>query len=84
MSRQSTTLGTSTRSTQMLRLTTSTPGIRWCELERQIDSQAVEIGHTRTGYVQSRREEAPLHEELADRERALRDSRVRSIEVFES
>ena len=29
MSRQSTTLVTTTRSTQMLRLTTSTPGIRW-------------------------------------------------------
>ena len=29
MSRQSTSLATTTRSTQMLRLTTSTPGIRW-------------------------------------------------------
>ena len=48
------------------------------ELKRQIDSQAVEIGHTRTGYEQSRREQALLHEELADRERALRDSRIRS------
>ena len=25
-----------------------------CELKRQIDSQTVEIGHTRTGYEQSR------------------------------
>ena len=32
---------------------------------------------------QSRREQAPLHEELADRERALRDSRVRSIQKLE-
>ena len=147
MSRQSTSLATTTRSTQMLRLTTSTPGIRWlhhctfrsekqvraccrfithkekacfnahsqflastgkpvdcmiqkcksnqefdkcqiriifgktreqlfaetkfeilrheyradlaehniCELKRQIDSQAVEIGHTRTGYEQQTR-----------------------------
>ena len=175
MSRQSTTLATTTRSTQMLRLTTSTPGIRWlhhctfrsekqvraccrfiphkekacfnvhsqflastgqpvawmsqkrksnqefdncqiriifgktreqllaeakseilrheyradlaenniCELKRQIDSQAVEIGHTRTGYEQSRREQALLHEELADRERALRDTRIRSIQKLE-
>ena len=31
MSRQSTTLATTTRSTQMLRLTTCTPGIRWLQ-----------------------------------------------------
>ena len=47
-----------------------------CELKRQIDSQAMEIGHTRTGYEQSRREQALLHEELADREGARRDTRV--------
>ena len=48
-----------------------------CELKKQqIDSRAVEIGHTRTGYEQSRREQAPLHEELADREGALRDTRI--------
>ena len=54
-----------------------------CELKRQIDSQAVEIGHTRTGYEQSRREQALLHEELAGRERALRDTRNRSIQKLE-
>ena len=172
MSRQSTSLATTTRSTQMLRLTTSTPSIRWlhhrtlrsekqvrtccrfitrkreslfqgaksilastgkpvaqmsqkrksnqeldncqfsiilegekeqlfaeakfeilrheyradlaennlCELKRQIDSQTVKIGHTRTGYEQSRREQAPLHEELADRERTLRDTCFGSIQ----
>ena len=175
MSRQSTTLATTTRSTQMLRLTMCTPGIRWlhhctfrsekqvrarcrlsltkrnfvstctvnfwqvrgnrywmsqkrkcnqeldncqiriifgksrehhllaeakseilrhehraalaenniCELKRQIDSQAVEIGHTRTGYEQSRREQALLREELADRQQALRDTRIRSIQKLE-
>ena len=175
MSRQATSLATTTRSTQMLRLTTSTPGIRWlhhctfrsekqvraccrfitrkrkslfqgaqsilastgkpvawmsqkrtsnqeldncqfriilerqqeqllaeakseilrheyradlaendiCELQRQIDSQAVKIGHTRTGYEQCRREQALLHEELADRERALRDTRIGSIQKLE-
>ena len=51
-----------------------------CELERQIDSQAVEIGHTRTGYGQSRREQALIHEELADQKRALRDTRIGSIQ----
>ena len=54
-----------------------------CELKRLIDSQAVEIGHTRTEYEQSKREQALLHEELADRERALCDSRVRSIQKLE-
>ena len=54
-----------------------------CELKRQIDSQALEMGHVRTGYEQSRREQALLHEELADRERALRDSRVGSIQELE-
>ena len=49
---------------------------------RDIDSQAVKIGHTRTGYDQSRREQAPLHEEVQDRERALRDIRIGSGTVF--
>ena len=40
------------------------------ELNRHIETQRVEIGHTTTGYSQSRREQAPLHEELAVRERA--------------
>ena len=54
-----------------------------CELNRKIDSQAVEIGHTRTGYEPSRREQALLREELADRDRAPRDTRVRSIQKLE-
>ena len=54
-----------------------------CELKRQIDSQAVKIGRTRTGCEQSRREQAPLHEELADRERAFRDTRIGSIQQSE-
>ena len=54
-----------------------------CDLKRRIESQAVEIGHTRTGYEQSRREQALLHEELADRERALRDARIRSIQKLD-
>ena len=55
-----------------------------CEMKRQMDSQAVEIGHSRTGYEQSRREQALLHEELADREKALRDTRIRSIKSWKN
>ena len=51
--------------------------------DKLIDSQAVEIGHTRTGYEQSRRQQALLHEELADRERARRDTRIGSIQKLE-
>ena len=59
------------------------PKIWFCELKRQTDSQAVEIGHTRTRYEQSRREQALLHKEVADRERALRDTRIWSIQKLE-
>ena len=37
------------------------PKIIVCELKRQIDSQAVKIGHTRTGYERSRWEQALFH-----------------------
>ena len=37
------------------------------------------IGHTRTGHELFRREQAPLREELADRQRAFRDTRFGSI-----
>ena len=50
------------------------------ELKRQIDSQAVEIEHARTGYEQSRREQGLLH---AERERALRETRIRSVHEME-
>ena len=176
MSRQSATLATTTRSTQMLRLTTCTPGIRWlhhctfmsekqvraccrfithkgkacfyvhshfwaytgkpvtgCHKKRksnqELDNCQIRIilgkdkgtiarrskirdpetwiqcapcrkffcelfvnwrdklilkqWKLETGYEQSRREQALLHEDLADRERALRDSRVRSIQKSE-
>ena len=53
------------------------------ELKRQIDSHEVEMAHTRTGYEQSRRVQALLHEGMADRERALRDTRIRSIQKLE-
>ena len=43
----------------------------------------MEIGHVRTGYEQSGRELDLLHEELANRERALRDTRMRGIHEME-
>ena len=52
------------------------------ELNRHI-SQAMEIGHTITGYEQSGRDQARLHEELTERERVLRETRIRSIHVME-
>ena len=52
------------------------------ELNRQI-SQAMKSGHTITGYEQSRRDQARLHEELAERERELRETRIRSIHEME-
>ena len=39
------------------------------ELQRQIHSSRMEIDHTYLGYETSRREQARLHEELAQRER---------------
>ena len=39
--------------------------------------------HSRTGHEQFRRDQAPLHEELADRQRALRDTRFGSIQKLE-
>ena len=42
---------------------------RWHELNRQTETQCVEIDHTTTGYSESRREQALLHEELTVREK---------------
>ena len=53
------------------------------ELNRQIESQRVEIDNTITGYEQSKREQARRHEELAERGRALRETRIRSIHEME-
>ena len=51
-------------------------------LKRQIDSQALEIEHTRTGYEQSRREQALLHEELEDREIFLKMSNLYAVDNY--
>ena len=47
------------------------------EFHKQIQSHRMEIDHTNVGDEQSRREQARLREELAERERALRETRIR-------
>ena len=51
--------------------------------ERPIQSNRMEIDHTNLGYEQSRREQVRLHEEFAQRERALREIHVRNIHEVE-
>ena len=46
-------------------------------------TERVEIDHTTTGYSQSRREQTLLHEELAVRERTLRETRMRGMHEME-
>ena len=49
------------------------------ELQRQLHSSRLEIDHTYLGNEKSWREQARLHEELAQRERALRETHTRSV-----
>ena len=49
------------------------------ELYRRIQSNRMEIDHTNIGQEQSRRDQARLHEELAERERALRETHITHI-----
>ena len=53
------------------------------DLQRQLDSSCLEIYCTNQGYEESRREQARLHEELAQRERVLRETVIRSIHEVE-
>ena len=53
------------------------------DLQRQLDSNRLEIYCTNQGYEESRREQATLHDELAQRERVLRDTRIRNIHEME-
>ena len=50
------------------------------ELQRQVRSNRMEIGHT---YEESRRERAQLDEELSLQERALRETGIRGIQEVE-
>ena len=49
------------------------------DLQRQLDSNRVEIYCTNRGNEESRKEKARLHGELAQRQRVLRDTQIRSI-----
>ena len=49
------------------------------ELQRQIHSSRLEIDHTNLGNEKSRRKQARFHEELAQRERALRETHIKRI-----
>ena len=50
-----------------------------CDLQRQLDSNRLGICCTNQVYEETRKEQARLHEELVQREKALRDTRFRSI-----
>ena len=50
------------------------------ELQRQVRSNRMEIGHT---YKESRRERAQLDEELSLQERALRETGIRGVQEVE-
>ena len=49
------------------------------DLQRQLGSNRLEIGNVNYGYQEPRTEQARLHEELAQRERVLRETQIRSI-----
>ena len=49
------------------------------EFQRQAHSNRLEMDNVNYGYEESRREKARLHEELAQREKAVRDTRIRNI-----
>ena len=53
------------------------------DLQRQLDSNRLGIYCTNQVYEETRKEQARLHEELAQREKALRDSRFRNIHEME-
>ena len=53
------------------------------ELQRQARSHRLEVDSANCGYEESRREQGRLHEEVALREKALRDTRVRNSHEME-
>ena len=66
---------------QECKVDTLDPCIR--EFKRQAHSNRLELDSLNCGYEESRREQARLHEELAQREKALRDTRIRNIHEVE-
>ena len=59
------------------------PNALFANLKNPIQSNRMEIDHTNLGYEQSRREQVRLHEESAQRERALREIHVRNVHEVE-
>ena len=53
------------------------------ELQRQTCSRRLELKDAHTGCEESRREQVRLQEELVMREKALRDTQIRSIHEME-
>ena len=53
------------------------------DLQRQLESDRLEIYCTNQGYQESRREQDRFHEQLAQRERVLRETQIRSIHEVE-
>ena len=53
------------------------------EFRRQAHSNRLEMDYVNCGYEESRREQARLHEELDQREKAHRETRIRSIHEVE-
>ena len=49
------------------------------DLQRQLDSDRLDIHCTNQGHEESRKEQARLHEELAQRERVLQETQIRSV-----
>ena len=53
------------------------------EFQRRAHSNRLEMDYVNYGYEESRREQARLHEELAQRENALRETHIRSVREVE-
>ena len=53
------------------------------DLQRQAHSHRSELYSASCGHEESRREQVRLHEELAPRKKALRDTRIRNIHEME-
>ena len=53
------------------------------EFQRQVHSNRLEMDHVKHVYEESRREQSRLHEKMVQREKALRETRIRSIHEVE-
>ena len=53
------------------------------ELQQQLCAQRLELEDAHLGYVESRREQVRLQEELVLKENALRDTQIRTVHEME-